>query len=166
MVNNKGILSTLYKVDNWLATFIKIICAILMIAIVLVVTINVITRFVFFNPLNFGSGLSKYLMIWIAFLGIGLAAQNGEHIAVDMFLRKLKGKSETFLLIIINVVVSIFLIFVIYYGFIYAISGSDSYDPLVFDLNMMIPYSALPIGAVYTFIQYNIFTLIQILERS
>ncbi|MFZ4452742.1 TRAP transporter small permease [Salibacterium aidingense] len=161
-MNNQTMMARLQKADHILALSIKIICVTLLAVIVLSISASIFTRFVVFSPLNFANALSKYLMMWMAFLGAGLAIREGEHIVVDILLRKLKGKNRTRLLLFINTLVSVFLLLIVYYGYLYALSGIDSSDPFVFGINMMIPYLSVPVGALYMLIQLNITTLLQL----
>lgn len=159
-------LVVLRKIDGILSSTVKIICVILLIAIVATISVSVFTRFVIFYPLNFADALAKYLMMWMAFLGSGLAIKEGEHIVVNMFVEKLGSKGKRTMLLITNVVVSAFLIVVIYYGYLYALSGKGSHDPFVFGISMMIPYLSVPIGACYMLIQINLTTFIQMLTNK
>lgn len=165
-MDRQSTLLSLRKIDDILSLVVKVICVILLGAIVTTISVSVFTRFVIFYPLNFADALAKYLMMWMAFLGSGLAIKEGEHIVVDMFVNKLGGRAKKMLLIAINIVVSIFLMIVIYYGFLYALSGRDSHDPFVFGISMLIPYLSVPVGACYMLIQINLTTFIRMLGEK
>lgn len=160
---NSFVLS-LKKIDKILGSFIQITCVVLLAFMVMTISISILTRFVFFNPLNFADALAKYLMIWLAFLGSGLAIRAGEHIVVDMFSNSLKDKAQKKLILFINILVSIFLVIIIYNGFIFALSGIGSHDPFVFGISMIIPYLSVPIGFLYMLIQLNITTTLSLLS--
>ena len=151
------------KIDHFLISFIKLICAILLIAMVATISVSVFTRFVIFSPINFADALTKYLMIWLAFLGSGLSLRYREHIALVMILEKLTEKQRNKLLVMIDVAVSIFLIVIIYYGTIFSLGGLTSTDPLVFGIKMIYIYLAVPVGALYALIHLNILTIKTIL---
>lgn len=154
----------LRKVDAALARTIQGLTVVLLGIIILTVTTAVITRWIIFYPLNFADPLSKYLLMWIAFLGTGLVFRTGEHIAVDMLKNKFKGRSEKVLLVVLNVLTSVFLAVVIYFGFQFAWNGRTSHDPFVFGISMMIPYLSVPVGALYALIQVNLTTIIHLLD--
>src|SRR5699024_5070854 len=132
MSQSSGFGLYLKKVDRILGSFIQIACVALLGVIVLTITTSILTRFVFFNPLKFADALAKYLMIWLAFLGSGLAIRAGEHVVVDMFINSLSDKARKVVILLINIVVSIFLIVIIYNGIDFAMSGFGSHDPFVF----------------------------------
>lgn len=165
-MSRQKVVNSLDKVDRVMSKTVEVICVILLIATVTTISASIFTRFVIFYPLNFADALGKYMMMWMAFLGSGLAIKAGEHIAVDMLIDRLKEKSRKLLLITITVIVSVFLIFVIYYGFIFAWSGKGSNDPFVFGISMMIPYLSVPIGFAYILIQLNITTALTILRNE
>src|SRR5699024_3440899 len=130
------------SIDNYLSFVVRIICIILLIALVITVSISIFTRFIVFTPLNFANPLSIYLLMWLTFLCSGLAVKEGEHIYVDLFISKF-NKNRFIIHIIINTLVAIFLSIVVYYGFIYAMTGFNYNDPLVFGISMFIPYLSL-----------------------
>lgn len=160
-----GLLRTLRRADKSLSKSVEIVCISILVIIVLTVSVSVFTRFVIFYPLNFADALAKYLMIWLAFLGSGLAIREGEHIAVNLLESNLEGKAKRGLLAFINVSISIFLIVVIYYGYLNAWSARNSSDPFVFGVSMMVPYLAVPVGAFYSLIQVNLSIAIRFLSQ-
>lgn len=165
-MNKQKTIERLMKADNNVARVVEIVCVFLLAMIVIIISVSVFTRFVMFNPLNFANPLAKYLMLWLAFLGAGLAFRFGEHIAVDMFVDKLKSSSKSLLIITSNILISIFLIVVIYYGFEFALSGLESNDPLVFGISMVFPYLSVPVSFIYILFQLNISTVINLLNNK
>lgn len=137
------------KVDYVLTSIVKVLCIIMLALIVLITTISIISRYFFFYPLNFANPISIYLMMWISFLGSGLALRKGEHIFVELFLNKFTGRTRSRLLILINLIIALFLIVMIYYGLIFAFTGLESTDAFVFGISMFIPYLSVPIGMLY-----------------
>src|SRR5699024_1411321 len=105
--------------------------------ILLTISVSILTRFVFFTPLNFADALAKYLMLWLCVLGSGLAIRSGEHVLVEMFSTKLSGKSKKIWLVFVDIVVSIFFIFIIYNGITFALSVIGFIDPFVSDLSLL-----------------------------
>lgn len=163
-MNAKRFLGLVLQFDKKFSALIKAICIILLVAIIVIITVSVFTRFVMFNPLNFTDSLATYLMIWLSFLGMGLAFRESEHISVDMLINKLNEKNKRIILIVSDILVSAFLIVVIFNGFIFAVNGSNSYDHILFGMSLTIPYLSVSVGALYALIQLNIVTLINVLE--
>lgn len=146
------------KIDKWLATTVQVTCVLLLAGIVMTISASVFSRFVIFNPLNFADALAKYMMQWMAFLGVGLALRSGEHVLVDILATNFSTRQAKVLLVVLNILVSVLFATVAYYGALNALSGLSSRDPFVFGMSMAIPYSSVAVGAAYALIQSNITT--------
>ncbi|MCC3145779.1 TRAP transporter small permease [Halanaerobium sp. Z-7514] len=134
--------------------------------LVIVIFAAVMSRYVFFTPLNFANMLSKYLVMWLTFLGASIAIREGEHIAVNFFVNFLSNKKKKLILIVSNLIVSLFCITIIYYGILFSINGITSTDPLLFGMRMIYPYLSVPVGFSFILIQYNLFTIIQLFSNE
>jgi hypothetical protein len=55
----------------------------MMMAMAALVFTNVVTRYLFGFSLNWAEETSRYLMIWVAYLGAGLAMREGRHVAIE-----------------------------------------------------------------------------------
>jgi hypothetical protein len=53
-------------------------------AMALLVFANVVARYVFNHSFTWAEELSRYMMVWVGFLGAGLVLRVGAHIAVDV----------------------------------------------------------------------------------
>lgn len=166
MSQQSGLGLFLKRFDSMLGKTVQILCVAILAVIVLTITVSITTRFVFFNPLNFADALAKYLMIWMCFLGSGLAIRSGEHIVVEMFSDSLSEKGKKKLIVFTDIVVSIFLILIIYNGFTFALSGLGSHDPFVFGVSMIVPYLSVPIGFAYMLVQLNITTILSLIPSK
>ena len=149
---------TLETIDRRLAATVMAVCVTLLGAIVATISASVFSRFVVFNPLNFADPMSKYLMQWAAFLGVGLAIRAGEHVFVNMLYVSLGRRARRVMIVVINVLLTILFAAVLWYGMGNALSARTSSDPFVFNVPMVIPYLSVPVGALYALIQTNLST--------
>ena len=62
------------------------ICVILMSAIGLVLSFQVIMRYVFHSSLGWSEELARYMFVWLVFIGISYGAKVMRHIKIDAFL--------------------------------------------------------------------------------
>ena len=62
--------------------------------IVTIVTIEVILRYVFGHSLIFTEELSRYLMVWVVFLGGAIAIRDGSHIRINVLVKRLSVKTR------------------------------------------------------------------------
>ena len=165
MDEKESLRALLKRWDKRLSFLVEVLCVVLLAAIVATVSISVFTRFVVFYPLNFADALAKYLLMWVVFLGVGLALREGEHIAVDILVSRLRGTPRTALTVTVSVFISLFFGVVAYFGFHNAWQGRELHDPLVFGVSMMVPYLAVPVGACYAIVQLNLAVWIDILGQ-
>jgi len=111
------------------------------------VFVNVITRYVFNFSIIWAEEVSQYLMIWIAYLGAGLALREGRHVAVEMLQDRLPTALGRRLRIAVGGLVLIFLGVVTVLGFQFAVFVWNQETP-VLNISLGIPSLAIPIGAL------------------
>lgn len=61
----------------------------MLVVLIVTVAVNVVGRFVFNSSLATSDELSRFLFVWVIFLGAALAHLHGEHIAVDLVVARL-----------------------------------------------------------------------------
>ncbi|MFV0332931.1 MAG: TRAP transporter small permease [Tropicimonas sp.] len=140
-------------IEHRLHGMVRAMCLILLAAIVLTISASVTARFVIFTPLNFADPLSKYMMQWMAFLGVGLAIRTGAHVLVDMGVRAYPARAQRAIGLIIAVLVMVLFAIVLRYGLVNAWSARTSSDPFVFGIPMVYPYLSVPVGAAYALVE-------------
>lgn len=143
----------LRSIENALYRAVMSVCVTLLGIIVLTITAAITARFIFFTPLNFADPLSKYLMQWMAFLGIGLAIKRGEHVLVELAARRLFGRARLMLSLAVSLSVIVLFFLVFWYGLVNAWSARSSSDPFVFGVPLIYPYLSVPVGAFYALTQ-------------
>jgi len=111
------------------------------------VFVNVITRYVFNFSIIWAEEVSQYLMIWIAYLGAGLALREGRHVAVEMLQDRLPTALGRRLRMAVGGLVLIFLGVVTVLGFQFAVFVWNQETP-VLNISLGIPSLAIPIGAL------------------
>jgi TRAP-type C4-dicarboxylate transport system permease small subunit len=67
----------------------RTVMVLLLVALIITVSVNVVGRFAFNRSLATSDELSRFLFIWVIFLGAALAHLHREHIAVDIVVRRL-----------------------------------------------------------------------------
>lgn len=66
---------------------------VLLAAMVVVTFVNVVMRYAGESSFLWGEEVGRHLMIWLAFVGSGLALRNGAHIGVDSLERSLPSRA-------------------------------------------------------------------------
>jgi|SRR5690554_242791 len=100
------------KLDKAVANLLTIILGIM----VLNVTWQVVSRYVFQSPSSFTDELSRYMLIWLGMLGAAYVAGKEEHLAIDILPQKLTGRAKLRLQVFIHLVVIAFVLPVMVLG--------------------------------------------------
>ena len=73
----------------------------------LFVFLNVVLRYFFNSGLTWAEEASRYLFIWLIFLGAIVASRENAHLGVDTLVRRLSVKAQKFVFIFNNIVLVI-----------------------------------------------------------
>lgn len=89
----------------WLdRNFEPIIIAILFISMTLLVTLQVILRFVFQGGFSWGEELSRFIFVWLMFFGFSYATRNQRHIRINFFVNLFGDKFKKIIHILIDLI--------------------------------------------------------------
>jgi TRAP-type C4-dicarboxylate transport system, small permease component len=115
-----------------------------MLAMGIVLTLQIVLRYLFKSPISWAEEFARYVQIWITFIGVGFGFRKKSHIAMTLVLDKLPGKWKT--------VFSVFSDFVILACSITTIAYSSAFlaqqNKLssVMHVPMKLVYCSIPIG--------------------
>jgi len=113
-----------------------------------IVLAQVVLRYVFRAPLVWAEEASVFLMIWIAFVGAGLALREGAHIAMTLLPARLPLLWSRALLAVSGVAMIGFLAVVAWQGVLLAAFVGDQPSPAL-RVPMVWPYAIMPLGAAF-----------------
>ncbi len=116
------------------------------IMVILVLT-NVVCRYLLGFSVVWAEEVSQYLMVWVTFLGAGLALRQGRHVAVELLQDHMAPASKRKLRWGVLLAVLAFLSFVTVLGVMFSWFAKDMETP-VLNISMAIPYAAVPIGGL------------------
>src|SRR5215211_3676539 len=108
---------------------------------------NVVGRYVFNVSFIWAEELSQYLMVWVTFLGAGLALTQGRHVAVELVQDALPGRAARALRAAVALLVAAFLVALTVLGFEFVGFAWGQETPAM-NIPFGIPYLAVPIGAL------------------
>ena len=118
----------------------------LMAAMALLVIANVIGRYVFNHSFVWAEELSRYMMVWVGFLGSGLVLRIGAHLAVDVFQDLLPRRAAQLMRAGVVVVMAAAILAMLWLGVSYVHFAWGQETP-VLNWNFGLVYLAIPIGA-------------------
>ena len=117
----------------------------LMAALVLSVSWQVMSRYVFAAPSSWTEEVARFLMIWVGVLGAAYAFRAGVHLGLDIVPKKLAGRSAQILKLFTMMVVALFSLTVL-------IIGGGRLVALTWELRQHSAVLGLPIAFVYSVI--------------
>lgn len=135
---------TKLKLDKWIAHFLVVLMALM----VLNVTWQVVSRYVFQSPSSFTDELSRYMLIWVGMLGAAYVAGKNEHLAIDILLTKLEEKAQNKLMILINCCILFFAVVVM-------LIGGSNLVYLTFILEQKSAVLQIPLAYIYGIIPFS-----------
>jgi TRAP-type C4-dicarboxylate transport system permease small subunit len=127
------------RVNQWLVIALMSVMATLVFA-------NVLARYLFNYSLIWVEELTQYQMIWIAYLGAGLALREGRHVAVDLFEQALAPGWRRSLRVALGLAMLAFLVALAFLGVRIAQFTWNQETP-VLNVPAGVPYLGVPIGA-------------------
>lgn len=89
------------------------------------VLLQIITRVFFNQPLSFTEELSRYLFIWMVFLGLPYSTKYDKHISLDFFVRRFPKSVQFFLKMIVHVITLLVFVWVLRHGISYLIFSKN-----------------------------------------
>jgi TRAP-type C4-dicarboxylate transport system permease small subunit len=118
----------------------------MMAVMVALVFANVLGRYVFNRSFIWAEELSQYLMVWVTFLGAGLALRYGRHVAMDMLQAALPGPLARTLRLCLALVMIGFLLVVTVLG-VRLVAFAWPQETPAMNISAGIPYLAVPVGS-------------------
>ncbi|WP_404454813.1 TRAP transporter small permease [Oceanobacillus kapialis] len=126
---------------------VKYIVSAMFIVLAVLVVLQVVTRFIIDYPLSWSEEISRYLMIYIVFLGSALAMRNKEHIAIDFLMEVVSAKKKKVLNTVILWISLIFAAILLYFGAALTLTVVGQATPTL-QFSMSWAYAAIPLGAL------------------
>ncbi|MGD2124432.1 MAG: TRAP transporter small permease [Desulfobacteraceae bacterium] len=111
------------------------------------VFVNVVARYCFGFSFMTAEEISTFLMIWITYLGAGLALREGRHAAIDLFQDLLPVQIRRALRATLGILIVLFFATLTYYG-IRLSQFAWGQETMATQIPKGIPYLAVPVGAL------------------
>lgn len=119
-----------------------------MLIMTILVFANVVMRYLAGISLPWVEELTRYMMIWVAYLGAGLALRTGAHVAVEVVQDALPVNITRIVRTGIAIAILCFLLSVAWYGFSYSQFTMRQSSP-VLNLPLGLVYLGVPIGCLF-----------------
>lgn len=143
------------KINNILNHLEEYFTAVSLFFISLLVFTQAFLRYGFNTSISWSDEVSRYMIIWIIFIGSSIAVREKAHAAVDAITAFLPGLFQRIFSVIVNLIAITFCVFAIWSGY-KMVSNSLAFDTVTATLGipMAIPYLAIPVGASLMLIRF------------
>jgi TRAP-type C4-dicarboxylate transport system permease small subunit len=148
------------RLMHWLERFDHAAILILLSALVVVVSLQVASRFVFKIPIEWSEEFARFIFIWFCWLGSSYATLKFHHIRITAQLRVLPPKLARGLMVAGDLLWIAFNLFVVVAGVMYLRSTMEfPYRAMITEINMFWIFLPIPvIFAVFALrVAYNLF---------
>lgn len=140
------------KLLRFLDRALLLLLASLMVAMVVSVVWQVLSRYLFVVPAAWTEELARFLLIWIGMLGAAFAYRRGSHLGIDLLLAKVEGNSKILLGRVIHLSCLLFAGAVL-------LVGGGSLVAMTWELKQYSAAIGLPIALVYAVIPVSGFLI-------
>jgi TRAP-type C4-dicarboxylate transport system permease small subunit len=138
------------KLVTKLDYFIEKLLMLLMLAIVLIVTWQVLSRYLLHSPSSVSEEIARFLLIWISLIGAVYCYRTKAHLGLDIITNKLAEKQQKIAAIFTHVMVFLFSALVLVVGGIRLVTLA--FEPIqrspALDVPMGYIYSVLPLSGL------------------
>jgi TRAP-type transport system small permease protein len=131
---------------SWVDKLVLATVVLLMSVLVLVTSYQVFSRYVLNHPLRWSEELSRYLLVWIVFLGAWAALKEGRHLGMDILSRQIPPRWRPRLGVFVDAVVLAFLLAVLSIA-PEILEITSRQRSAVLRVPMSLVYLAFPVGA-------------------
>jgi TRAP-type C4-dicarboxylate transport system permease small subunit len=135
----------LHRFETGYVRFNQALIGLMMATMFVLVFTNVVTRYSLGFSIAWPDEVASFLMIWVTFLGAGLALREGRHVAIDVLQDRLSERTRRGLRLALALVILAFLALLAWFGVQFVVFGWRSVT-FVTQLPRGIPYLAVPLG--------------------
>lgn len=128
--------------------FLKIVSIFLFVCMTFLTIFQVLSRYFLGAPISFTLEVSKFLFIWISFLGCAIVLEENEHICLDLLKNKLSPKWYNFLEIFVSFLIFSFSSVLFFQGIKLVFATINQVTPVT-QISMSYIYIVIPISAFF-----------------
>ena len=147
MAGVAGLVDGLGRLNGGLLVVCRWLVILIVAALALILSVAVFRRYALNNAIPWSEEGSKYLMVWLAFMGSPIALRHGDHVNVDLAVGWLRGRTRQVLFLLAHLIVIGAAGVLIWYGLLFAKQGVRQVASS-FQMSMVWVYAAVPIGAL------------------
>lgn len=137
------------KKERWWNLIEEYISRFLLLFLLVLLTYQVVARFVFSNPNSWSEELARYVFVWFVYLTACVAIYQNCHIKIDAFLDVYPQKLRVYVKILGNIIFLVYACAVAYYSYQYTMNAFYVGTLATgFRLKMAYVYAVIPISHI------------------
>jgi TRAP-type C4-dicarboxylate transport system permease small subunit len=139
---------TMFKgFEKGFVRFNQILIGLMLVIMFVFVFTNVVTRYLFGFSIATAEEISTFLMIWVTYLGAGLALREGSLASIDLFQDRLSENRRRWLRAVLGLLMVLFFLILVYFGVKFCVLGWAQ-ETFATQIPRGIPYIVIPLGAL------------------
>ena len=127
----------------------EIMLVVFSVAIVVLVFLQVMFRYVFFYAISWSEELATFLFVWIVLIGAAVGFRKQSHLGINVLTKRLPERAALVLTTITNLAVILFFAVILFYGWQVAMSNMAR-RAYTLDLSVGYIRMALPLMALFS----------------
>lgn len=134
------------KLNDFIDKILKTIVIGCLGSMLLIIFVQVVSRYAFHYSLSFSEELARYLFVWTVFLCIPVVQRMGGHMTLGVITERISGKPLKTLRIVADILTIIFMTIILKNGIVMVQKTSFQVSPAM-QICMSYIYLAIPIGS-------------------
>jgi len=122
-------------------------CLLLLTAMVVSTSLQVISRYLFPMPLSWTEEMSRRLMSWLLFIAAPIAYRKGAQVGVDLFVNYLSATWKKYIHIIVHALIALFSVVMMQQGWIFAAKSARQISSAI-NISMKTVYLVIPFSGI------------------
>lgn len=146
-------MNVIKKAWTWIDRGIAVLMAVCLGGMTVIIFAQVVFRYILKSPLSWSEELSRYLFVWVSFIGSVVAARRGQHIGVELLVNRFPTQIQKVIRCLAHFVTAGFFA-VILYSIILMWPKLMAQTTSALKLPMGYPYLGLAIGCALLTLSY------------
>jgi TRAP-type C4-dicarboxylate transport system permease small subunit len=156
------ILGIFKAIKRFIDVSLNILVIALLALLLIIVTTQILARYIFNHPLSWSEELARYIFIWIVFLGVAIAFRNNRHLRMELLSLIIPNVFRRIIAILVFWITNAFLVLLLIESkFIISITFSQSSPTLNLPMGFIYLSFVVSIGFMLVEQIYRIFDYLQ-----
>lgn len=130
-----------------IARALKMVIVALLAAMTITVALQIVLRYFFASPLPWGEEITRYMFVYLIFLGAAAGIHAGVHVSIDAIVIRLPPRAHRVMELVAKIIVAAFLVVLVIFGTQLALNTLGQRSPAL-GIPIGLAYFAIPLGAL------------------